>query len=147
MIKRFAVTIMAILPLLLSACAAASTVTVTNIPTNTVTVTKTVNVTVTATLTPTAAPVTFSGGNDTTTAPFSIDSTAWTIAWSYTTSTPQYAAFSIYIYKVGDSSPITMITDLKPSGSTFNYSGPGQYYFEVNCANLDSWTITASTSP
>ena len=87
------VTILVILPLLLTACTNASTFTVTVTPTNTVQITntRTVTDTVTATVTPTDAPATFTGGSDDTTSPFQINSQDWTISWSYTTSDPQDA--------------------------------------------------------
>jgi len=149
MIKRFAVTILVILPFLLTSCAAASnsTVTVTITPTNTVTVTKTVNVTVTATVTPISAPATFTGGGDISTAPFQINSQDWTISWTYTTTTPQYASLSINVYQIGNSLPIATLDDVQPTGSSYSYSGPGQYYFQTNSANIDSWTITAKDAP
>jgi hypothetical protein len=135
--------------LVLEGCAAAQTVTVTDTATNTVqvTVTKTITVTATATLTPTSTPATFTGAGDITTEPFQINSQDWKVSWTYTTSASQYASFSIFVYQIGNSVPIAMLDNESSSGSSFSYSGPGQYYFETNTANLDSWTITAQDAP
>ena len=154
MAKRFTfMKILVILPLFLTGCAAASTVTIaptastiTVTPTNTVqvTITKTVTETVTATITPVATPATFTGNSDETTAPFSLDSQDWTVSWSYATSQPQYAALAVYVYPVGQKIPVVDIPNAQSPGSTFSYAGPGQYYVQIISANLDSWTVTVT---
>lgn len=149
MIKRVVLVIfLVILTVLLTACTSSIGVTVTVTPSEqTVTTTVTTTATVTATVEPTATPATFTGNSDKTTPPFSIDSAEWTIEWSYTTSTPQYAGFYIYVYQRGDSLPILSISDAKSQGSTYSYAGPGEYYLEVSCANIDSWTVTVRPVP
>jgi len=93
---------------------------------------------------PTAVVATFTGNADETTGQFGVYTQWWTVSWSYTTSSTQKPTFDIYTYPVSEPAPVVNIVDAKSTGSTICYSGPGEYYFRINSANIDSWTITVS---
>ena len=92
----------------------------------------------------TFTPITKSGTDSLTTTPFTITTDEWIIDWSYSTSDPDFAVFSFFIYPRGETELYTEVV-LFPettSGSTYSYAGPGEYYIKTNVANIDEWEIT-----
>jgi hypothetical protein len=55
--------------------------------------------------------------------------------------------FVLIAYPVGQKLDASEVDNAQPSGSTFCYSGPAQYYFQILCANISSWTLAAKDAP
>ncbi len=57
----------------------------------------------------------------------------------------EYGIFGAFVYPEGETIgyvSMMMLNYPQASESTICYKGPGNYYFEINAANLVSWTIT-----
>lgn len=87
----------------------------------------------------------FSGQGYKTSAPFTITTSFWRYRWEYTTSSPDYAGFHVYVYPEGEtSSYVNAFSVDGPSASDdeYVYDGEDNFYFDVLAANLDSWSLT-----
>jgi hypothetical protein len=94
----------------------------------------------------TSIPITFTGSGETTTPPFNVTTSEWIIYWSYV---PDYyfpgsASFAFVIYPRGEDTDYVESVFLPKTtgGSIHSYAGPGEYYIEVFCGNIESWEIT-----
>jgi len=89
-------------------------------------------------------PITFSGVDSRNTPPFTVNTDAWVIDWSYTTNEPTFAVFSFFVYRTGETVSYveSVLFPTQNSGSTYSYAGSGSYFLSVIVANLTSWTIT-----
>lgn len=94
----------------------------------------------------TFGPIVITGTSDAVSPPFEVSTQEWIIDWSYVPDYeyPQYAAFGFFVYPRGET--VMYVASLgysaSTSGSTYSYAGPGEYYAEVICANIESWEIT-----
>lgn len=95
---------------------------------------------------PTFNPIILKGADSKTTAPFIITTDEWIIDWSYSTSDPDFAIFSFFVYPRGETELYveTVLFPEATSGTTYSYAGPGEYYVEINVANITQWEITIS---
>jgi heme/copper-type cytochrome/quinol oxidase subunit 2 len=87
---------------------------------------------------------TITGSNDQTTNYFNIPTKEARYQWSYS-STSDYAAFYITLYKESNDIPINLLTTTtdQTSGTEYLHNlTPGNYYIKVGAANLNSYTIT-----
>jgi len=98
----------------------------------------------------TFSPVTFTGSSMQTTSPFEVTTKEWIIDWSYIPDYeyPEYAVFGFFVYPRGETVDFVeaMMSPGSTSGSTYSYAGPGEYYIEVHCANIQSWEITVGSA-
>jgi hypothetical protein len=88
---------------------------------------------------------TITGASDQTTNYFNVPSSEWLLNWTYSSSTPTYAAFYIDVYQQGNNLPVDSIMAQSNQNSGVNYEHnmqPGSYYLKISAANLDSYTIT-----
>ena len=122
------------------------------------TVTKTVTMPVTKTVTapikptPTPTPTltpewklveTFKSSSSMTTDYFYIASPDIRIKWTWTSETPEFAGFSISLYKEGTTMWTWFGMDLDSEGTTYVHNlKTGNYYLKIDEANIDEWTIT-----
>jgi uncharacterized repeat protein (TIGR02543 family) len=94
----------------------------------------------------TFTPIAFTGSSDTTTPPFTVTTSEWTIDWSYVPDPeyPDLATFGFFVYPRGETVDYveSVLFPGSTSGSTYSYAGPGEYYIKLSCANIKSWRIT-----
>ncbi len=92
----------------------------------------------------TFAPITFTGVDSRTTAPFYIPTREWSVDWSFDARdfSPGHYVFIFVIGERGKDGFAVWQLPESPSGSTYSYAGPGEYYLDVNAAGLNEWTIT-----
>jgi len=65
------------------------------------------------------------------------------INWTWRSSAEQFAGFSIYIYKEGQTVFTGAFLSLQDKGTTFVHNlTPANYYLKISEANLDQWIIT-----
>lgn len=90
-------------------------------------------------------PITFNGSGERTTPPFTVTTSEWIIDWSYV---PDYdfpgtASFGLFVYPRGGEEDYveSVVLPKATEGSIHSYAGPGEYYIEVFCGNVESWTI------
>jgi len=98
----------------------------------------------------TSKPITFTGSGETTTPPFTVTTSEWIIDWSYVPDYdfPESASFGFFIYPRGEEVNYveSVVLPKRTMGSTYSYAGPGEYYIEVFCGNIESWKITIRPS-
>jgi hypothetical protein len=85
----------------------------------------------------------FSSSNSKKTEPFIIRGDTWRFTWTCNAEN-EYDLINISAYRPGDSLPVEyLLMQNCPSNpeTTYVYSGPGQYYFEVDIANANNWKI------
>jgi hypothetical protein len=90
---------------------------------------------------------TITGSADQTSNYFNLPSEA-RYEWSYTSSTPTYAALYIDVYQQGNSLPVdSMAANTNQTNGTqyLHNLQAGSYYIKVTTANLDSYTITVDS--
>ena len=118
------------------------TVTVTSVPPP---------VTITVTTQPSTAetpfsPITFTGADSQKTSPFTIITAAWIIDWSYIPDpeATKSALFGFSIYPEGESvfAVASVTYPSSTSGTIHSSAGVGEYYINVSCVNVKSWSIT-----
>ena len=87
---------------------------------------------------------TFTGGNaDMVTDFFYISGADVRVNWTWTSSHMEFAMFSIYLYKQGESIYTSSIMADSPAGYTYVHSlASAYYYLDISGANIDSWTVT-----
>jgi hypothetical protein len=93
----------------------------------------------------TSIPITFTGSSETATPLFAVTTSEWVISWSYV---PDYdfpgsASFGLFVHPRGDEADYVESVFLPKTteGSIYSYAGPGEYYIEVLCGNVESWRI------
>jgi len=65
------------------------------------------------------------------------------INWKWTSSVEEYASFSIYLYKEGQTFATEMLVFLQKEGTTYIHNVKvANYYLEISEANLDQWKVT-----
>lgn len=93
-------------------------------------------------------PTTFTGSSETTTPLFTVTTSEWVIAWSYVRDYdfPGLASFGFFIYPRGEGADYieSVFLPKTTEGSIYSSAGPGEYYIEVYCGNVESWEITIS---
>lgn len=84
---------------------------------------------------------TWSGNGIKSTETFSIASKEWRIGWNATNENVA-GILQIYVYKA-DGNLVTLASNQQGEGSDVSYvrEGPGEFYLEINAANLD-WVVT-----
>ena len=87
---------------------------------------------------------TFQGSSGLKTDYFYVAETELRINWTWVSSVQQFASFSIYLYKQGQSVYTEAFLFLQDEGTTFAHNiAPAYYYLDISEANLDQWTVTA----
>jgi len=74
---------------------------------------------------------------------FNIKGDKWRFTWSCVAGN-EYDGINITLYKPGSELPVEFLLMQKCPQSdetTFVYKGPGEYYFDIMTANVNSWTI------
>ena len=118
-------------------------------PTPTATGTPTATPTPSPTATPAAAPIVFTGQGDKDTAAFSVATWSFTVQWTTSSGSPEYAGFGFFVYPEGETVGYVCDADFDGVGtdSTVCRGGPGQFYVKVLAANLSSWRIEITGPP
>ena len=84
----------------------------------------------------------FSGSEDKTTSSFTIKGDEWRVEYT-TSSSSDYSYFSLWVYPRGERSVGFWSCDKQRCSDTQHiYKGNGDYYLDINAANLDSWKVT-----
>lgn len=89
--------------------------------------------------------IVFNGTSEQTTDYFTVPTNEWRIIWNLTTSQPQYAMFSVYVYPKGETAAYTTHADSgtnQTNGVLYVHGVHGDFYLKTLTANLDSCTIT-----
>ena len=74
---------------------------------------------------------------------FHVVGTELRINWTWVSSIEQFASFSIYLYKEGQSVYTEALLFLQDEGTTFAHNIESAYYYlDISGANLDQWTVT-----
>ncbi len=87
---------------------------------------------------------TFKGIDDKTSEDFNVPVNYWRFKYTVQAEHEKYAHFSVYIYLSNEKTYEERVS-FHRSGSDISYvrAGPGNFYIDVNAANLRSWTIEA----
>jgi hypothetical protein len=118
--------------------------------TPTATPTATAPATLVVTPTPSPTPTVFTGQRDKDTASFSVASWTFTVRWTTSSESPEYAGFAFFVYPQGETVEYVCAADFLDSvgsDSTVCRGGPGQFYMKVLAANLSSWRIEITGPP
>jgi hypothetical protein len=87
--------------------------------------------------------ITFEGASGVTTDYFYVGGTDLRFNWTWTSTTPDYAVFTITLYKEGETIYTEMYFDLQSEGTTYAHNiAAAYYYLDISAANIDSWTVT-----
>lgn len=89
---------------------------------------------------------TFSGSSDRTTETFRINSKQWRYTLTCAGQNQFFVGYNLEISKLVEDKPtqvkfITMEKCESKREPNYVYDGPGDYFFDFNAANIDSWTI------
>lgn len=89
-------------------------------------------------------PIRITGSGDKTSEPFKVTTDEWVIDWSFETADSDMSVFWFYIFPRGETILYVecILFPEETSGSTYSYTGPGEYYIKVGAGNIDNWTIT-----
>jgi len=86
---------------------------------------------------------TFDGSSGLKTDYFYVAGTDLRIDWTWVSSIEEFATFSIYLYKQGQSVYTEAFLFLQDEGTTFAHNiASAYYYLDISGANLDEWTVT-----
>ena len=100
--------------------------------------------------TPSPTPTVFTGQGDKDTAVFSVASWSFTVRWTTSSESPEYAGFGFFVYPEGETVGYVCDADYDEAvgtDSTVCRGGPGQFYMKVLAANLSSWRIEITGPP
>jgi len=74
---------------------------------------------------------------------FFVAGTDLRINWTWISSVEEYAGFSIYLYKEGQTVSTEMFWSLQKEGTTYAHNiRAANYYLEMTEANLNGWRVT-----
>lgn len=86
---------------------------------------------------------TFEGASEVTTDYFYVAGTDLRFNWTWTSTAPEYAAFSITLYKEGETTYTEMYAFLEDEGTNYAHNIVAAYYYlDISTANLASWNVT-----
>lgn len=86
---------------------------------------------------------TFNGASGVKTDYFYVGGTDLRFNWTWASTTPKYAIFSIKLYKKGETTFTETYLFLEDRGTTYAHNiAAANYYLDISTANLASWTVT-----
>jgi len=86
---------------------------------------------------------TFSGKSGVTTDYFYVAGTELRINWTWSSSAEEYAGFSFYLYREGQTTWTSSLFNLQKEGTNYIHNiKSASYYLDILEANLDQWTVT-----